>query len=465
MKITIQIRVESDEGQLEVVQQLAHLDRGILRPETLGLSLAEAQSILAGIEQTVVEQQTAEFIALQRTCSQCGHDRSCKGRHQIVFRTPFGKLRLESPRLYHCRCESDGRTSFSPLAELLHERSSPELIYLETKFAALVSYGLTAELLKELLPISQDLSTTAIRQRVLQTAQRLEDELGEEQDMFVGGCQRDWDQLPDPAAPLIVGIDGGYVHAKDQRSRAEGWFEVIVGKSMSQDGESSKCFGFVSRYDSKPKRRLFEMLNSQGMQMNQAVTFLSDGGDTVRDLQMYMNPQAEHLLDWFHISMRLTVMSQLTKSIEADDQPNLSAEIEKELECLKWNLWHGNAHKAIQIVEDLEVALDLEENNQEQRKLLKAVREFWTYITANRKFIANYGDRYRHGETISTGFVESAINQVVSKRMVKKQQMRWTDRGAHLLLQVRTRVLNEEWRSTLSHWYPAMHETCDAKAA
>ena len=95
---------------------------------------------------------------------------------------------------------------------------------------------------------------------------------------------------------------------------------------------------FVSRYDSKPKRRLFEMLNSQRMQMNQAVTFLSDGGDTVRDLQMYMNPQAEHLLDWFHISMRLTVMSQLTKSIEADDQPNLSAEIEKELECLKWNL-------------------------------------------------------------------------------------------------------------------------------
>jgi hypothetical protein len=180
------------------------------------------------------------------------------------------------------------------------------------------------------------------------------------------------------------------------------------------------------------------------MQMNQAVTFLSDGGDTVRDLQMYMNPQAEHLLDWFHISMRLTVMSQLAKSIETDDQPNLSSEIEKELECLEWNLWHGNVHKALQIVEDLEVALDFEENSQEQRKLLKAVREFGTYITANRTFIPNYGDHYRHGETISTGFVESAINQVVSKRMVKKQQMRWTDCGAHLLLQVRTRVLNKD---------------------
>ena len=30
--------------------------------------------------------------------------------------------------------------------------------------------------------------------------------------------------------------------------------------------------------------------------------------------------------------------------------------------------------------------------------------------------------------------------------------------------QVRTRVLNEDWRSTLLRWYPGMEETCDAKA-
>ena len=80
----------------------------------------------------------------------------------MVFRTPFGKLRLESPRIYHCQRESDDRTSFSPLAGLLRARTSPELVYLETKFAALVSYGLTVELLKEVLPIGQELSTTAI---------------------------------------------------------------------------------------------------------------------------------------------------------------------------------------------------------------------------------------------------------------------------------------------------------------
>ena len=69
-------------------------------------------------------------------------------------------------------------------------------------------------------------------------------------------------------------------------------------------------------------------------------------------------------------------------------------------------------------------------------------------------FIPNYGERYRNGERISTGFVESTVNQVVSKRMVKKQQMQWSQRGAHLLLQIRTRVLNGEWEETFRRWYP-----------
>lgn len=49
--------------------------------------------------------------------------------------------------------------------------------------------------------------------------------------------------------------------------------------------------------------------------MNQQVIFLSDGGDDVRELQLYLNPQAEHGLDWFHVTMRLTVLEQLTREI------------------------------------------------------------------------------------------------------------------------------------------------------
>jgi hypothetical protein len=95
-----------------------------------------------------------------------------------------------------------------------------------------------------------------------------------------------------------------------------------------------------------------------------------------------------------------------------------------------------------------------ESKDQTTRKVLKGVEELHTYVRQNRQFIPNYGERYRNGELISSDFVESTVNQVVSKRMVKKQQMQWTQRGAHLLLQIRTRVLNEDWEDTFRDWYP-----------
>ena len=61
------------------------------------------------------------------------------------------------------------------------------------------------------------------------------------------------------------------------------------------------------------------------------------------------------------------------------------------------------------------------------------MEEFRTYIGNNRHLIPNYGERYRNGEAIATGFVESTVNQVVSKRFCKRQQMQWSKRGAHLL--------------------------------
>ena len=86
--------------------------------------------------------------------------------------------------------------------------------------------------------------------------------------------------------------------------------------------------------------------------------------------------------------------------------------------------------------------------------MLKAVEEFRTYITNNRHLIPNYGERNRHGEAIATGFVESTVHQVVSKRFCKKQQMQWSKRGAHLLLQTRVKTLNRELGAVFKQWYP-----------
>ena len=209
------------------------------------------------------------------------------------------------------------------------------------------------------------------------------------------------------------------MHSARQRSRHDGWFEVIAGKSVPADGPA-KCLGFVQTHDTKPKRRLFELLAAQGMQANQQVTFRTDGADDVRDLPLYLNPQAEHLLDWFHVTMRLTVLTQLAKGLRAPPPAASADSAAAQLARLKWFCWHGNVFRALQTVEDIEFDLDLDLDldldvdgaGPEQRKLCKAVGEFGGYLRANAASIPNYGERYRAGEVISSSLAESTINQV-----------------------------------------------------
>jgi hypothetical protein len=76
----------------------------------------------------------------------------------------------------------------------------------------------------------------------------------------------------------------------------------------------------------------------------------------------------------------------------------------------------------------------------------------------------NYGERYRCGERISTGFVESIVNQLLAKRFVKRQQMRRTPMGAHLLL-VRAKVLNGDLESVFERWHPGCSGKVQARQA
>jgi hypothetical protein len=239
-------------------------------------------------------------------------------------------------------------------------------------------------------------------------------------------------------------------------------FEVIVGKSIRsfEEGEeedrtpSLKRFGFVQTLDTKSKRRLYEVLHSQDLQMNQEITFLSDGDDTLRQLQLEMSPKATHILDWHHVTMRLTVLSQYGKGL-VQCEAVLGEPIRDQIDRLKWSLWHGQVDKALGKIDDLETSIEpFSKTYARFPRLVKALSELRTYIVNNRHLIPNYGERYRNGEPIATGFVESTVNEVVSKRFCKQQQMQWSKEGAHLLLQTRVRVLNGELAGIFKRWYP-----------
>ena len=114
---------------------------------------------------------------------------------------------------WHCGCQPQPAATFSPLAALLPARTTPELTYFQARFAGLATYGLSADLLSELLPLGRRLHATTVRRQTQAVAQRLDDELGDEHFSFIDTCQLDREQLPRPDLPLTVSLDGGYVHS------------------------------------------------------------------------------------------------------------------------------------------------------------------------------------------------------------------------------------------------------------
>ena len=277
-------------------RELTVLSRDDVTMEALGLTLAEGKQLLHTLQRYMVEQQATAYLEQHRSCPRCGCPFASNGQGRRTFNTVFGPTRVLNPRWWRCGCGSDAGTTFRPTAHWLTGRSSPELQYLETKWASLIPYAKVVDLLTDVLPVSRTLNPQTVCNHLQAAATKLEQALGEEQECLFSGLENDWAAQPTPDGPMTVGLDGGFVRAR----RKAGFFEVIAGKSIvafkredTEDIPSAKRFAFVQTYDTKPRRRLWELMKSQGMQENQEVLFLSDGGETVRNLQAYLHPSSE----------------------------------------------------------------------------------------------------------------------------------------------------------------------------
>lgn len=133
-------------------------------------------------------------------------------------------------------------------------------------------YAAAAGFLADVLPIASGTNRTTVREHALRVA---EAELGDEQPCFSDGRPAERKALPISESRIVAALDGGYVRNWDDR---EGGSEFIVGRSVPED-RAPRYPGLVHGYDQKPKRRLFEVLKSQGLHANQDVTFLTDGGE------------------------------------------------------------------------------------------------------------------------------------------------------------------------------------------
>ncbi len=210
-------------------QPVMTIRRAELVMETLGMSLTESKALLATVQDVVVAHQVHEHLEQHRACAGCGKRHTNKDSGSTPVPTLFGRVDVSNPRWHRCACQADGPKTFRPVKEWLCGRSTPEMLYLETKWASLLPFARVAALLKEVLPVGDSMNPESIRNHLQGTAERIERELGDERPFnLFEGVEEEWEQQPLPNGPMTVGIDGGYVRA----AHKQGWFEVIAGKSV-----------------------------------------------------------------------------------------------------------------------------------------------------------------------------------------------------------------------------------------
>ncbi len=242
-----------------------------------------------------------------------------------------------------------------------------------------------------------------------------------------------------PAPAITLSLDSTYIrscHAGERR------LEVRVGNAEAPEG-GRQVFGAVANAGTDIAALIRRTLDTLGRTSDTALTAFTDGCSGLRTILAAAGVASPPSLDWFHLSTRLQHAKQVAEGLPAEepDQPQAKAEIVTEVERLRWRAWNGKAKDARITLKRLRTLLPALER-EPVRKLKRALRAVDRYLRSQSAWLVNYAERWRAGLRVGTSLTEGTANFLVNRRMAKSQQMRWSRRGADLLLQVRCAVCN-----------------------
>ena len=149
--------------------------------------------------------------------------------------------------------------------------------------------------------------------------------------------------------------------------------------------------------------------------------------------------------------MRLQHLKQIGDGLAAVDPASAAAKaaIVTEVERLHWRTWNGKAKNAGKSIDRIHAVTHHFRGERDSRKSIASSRKLWTalralnrYLISRSAWLVNYAERHRAGLRVGTAITEGTANFLVNRQMNKCQQMRWSRRGADLLLQVRCAVYN-----------------------
>jgi hypothetical protein len=418
----------------------------------LGLRLAEAKRLTAAIQAEIVPAQVTIACEHRRTCVACGRVSASKGHYTATFRSLFGDVPIRVRRLLACPCQGAGKAKSFAGFDLEAATVAPELAYVTARYAALAPFGKVAYLLSDLLPISGAPNAGTVRNRTMRVGEAVVQPKTTTAEPATAKL----------AEPVVIGLDGGYVRSRHRQD--ERHFEVIAGKVIDAQGGQSR-FAFARNSPTIASDAFRQALAVAGVTADTPATVLSDGDAGLWRLQREALPNATVVLDWWHVAVRFEHALQAARGLGATDA-HLATEAVRGLERAKWRLWHGRWPGCQRKLAALcrWARRTHVQNVAGIGRLEHHAGELLAYLERNQGALVHYAARRRNGEPISTAFVESSVNEIIAKRMNKKQQMRWNRATVQPFLDVRTAVLNDTLADAFRHRYPGFRPANDDEA-
>ena len=452
MQWTVRLETTTSAGEVKTAELVTFSRPGVVSTlAEVGLMLTETKALLAKLQASMLCGQVAAYAAHHRVCAACGALQPLKDRRTRRLQTLFGTVEVEAPRFKLCRCCPSApmmeASTVSPVCALLTARCTPELERVQAELGARTSFRDGVRILESLLPVSP-VNHESVRTRTHSVALQLE-AADRQAAAEVTAVREEPDKAAaaDASRPVVM-LDGAYIRAIPGHQVRN--FEAICGK-VAQEGHPTRRFALVRSVAEQPHALLRAALQDQGWRQGEAVTAISDGDPALPALvRSATGGPVEPILDWFHLSMRVHHVEQVMGGLCALEPPSLVPldQARIEVERLRHLLWNGHYDEACEALgrivswaKDASV-LDDPAMGAGAKRLVARCTELQAYIESNRRALIDYGQRYRADKPISTSRAEGTVNHLVSARMNKRQQMRWSPRGAHRVLQVRSAVLD-----------------------
>lgn len=235
---------------------------------------------------------------------------------------------------------------------------------------------------------------------------------------------------------LYIEMDGAALNTRHKNGEGSTWRENKLGMAFSSDhiyhwtGKDGKECRMLQKREyisyigeaQEFKKHLFACALRNGYGKYKDTVILSDGAGWIANIAEEMYPDAQHILDFFHLSENVHEFAKARFGMDEGKYKPWAKEVCRLLEEGKWE-------KVLSILK--------------RDETYPNTVNLYHYIESNKDHI-NYPEYKRRGYFIGSGAIESG-NKVVLQKRLKLAGMRWNPHTAQYLITLVSKEASGRW--------------------